>query len=143
VNQENIDDNSKFVLLSWCSCTIIQFLRFTSALEKLHSRTNTSVPLLDQVSLASILVLLSTDDPNISTLRLYRVTHNFCFLIMRWNEESMEHYFEPSTVKLNQREDDKVKWLKLRLDSALGGCENVFLKNEVSVKNPTCTCRWF
>lgn len=52
---------------------------------------------------------------------------------MRCNEESMEHYLEPiantrSSSKVNQREDDKVKWLKLRLDSALGGRANVFLK---------------
>lgn len=107
-------------------------------------------PLLDQESLASILVLLFIDDPNISTLRLYRVIRNLCFhiptrkwiiksllsIIMRCNEESMEHYLEPiassggtsRSSKLNQRDDDKVKWLKLRLDSALGGRANVFLK---------------
>ena len=106
------------------------------------------LPLLDQESLASILVLLFIDDPNISTLRLYRVIRNLCFhiptrkwiiksllsIIMRCNEESMEHYLEPiantggSSRKMNQRDDDKVKWLKLRLDSALGGRANVFLK---------------
>lgn len=103
-------------------------------------------PLLDQESLASILVLLFIDDPNISTLRLYRVIRNLCFhiptrkwiiksllsIIMRCNEESMEHYLEPSantrSSKMSQRDDDKVKWLKLRLDSALGGRANVFLK---------------
>lgn len=107
-------------------------------------------PLLDQESLASILVLLFIDDPNISTLRLYRVIRNLCFhiptrkwiiksllsIIMRCNEESMEHYLEPiantsissRSSKINQRDDDKVKWLKLRLDSALGGRANVFLK---------------
>lgn len=107
-------------------------------------------PLLDQESLASILVLLFIDDPNISTLRLYRVIRNLCFhiptrkwiiksllsIIMRCNEESMEHYLEPvantgatsRSSKMNQRDDDKVKWLKLRLDSALGGRANVFLK---------------
>lgn len=107
-------------------------------------------PLLDQESLASILVLLFIDDPNISTLRLYRVIRNLCFhiptrkwiiksllsIIMRCNEESMEHYLEPIAItgsssrnsKMNQRDDDKVKWLKLRLDSALGGRANVFLK---------------
>ena len=108
-------------------------------------------PLLDQESLASILVLLFIDDPNISTLRLYRVIRNLCFhiptrkwiiksllsIIMRCNEESMEHYLEPSKVKVNQRDDDKVKWLKLRLDSALGGRANVFLKKyEKSVGSP-------
>lgn len=115
-------------------------------------------PLLDQESLASILVLLFIDDPNISTLRLYRVIRNLCFhiptrkwiiksllsIIMRCNEESMEHYLEPIAItaassrssKLNQREDDKVKWLKLRLDSALGGRANVFLKKyEKSIGN--------
>lgn len=103
-------------------------------------------PLLDQESLASILVLLFIDDPNISTLRLYRVIRNLCFhiptrkwiiksllsIIMRCNEESMEHYLEPSantrSSKMTQRDDEKVKWLKLRLDSALGGRANVFLK---------------
>lgn len=103
-------------------------------------------PLLDQESLASILVLLFIDDPNISTLRLYRVIRNLCFhiptrkwiiksllsIIMRCNEESMEHYLEPTantrSSKMSQRDDDKVKWLKLRLDSALGGRANVFLK---------------
>ncbi|CRL01178.1 CLUMA_CG014451, isoform A [Clunio marinus] len=104
-------------------------------------------PLLDQESLASILVLLFIDDTNIATLRLYRVIRNLCFhiptrkwiiksllsIITRCNEESMEHYLEPSpntsrTNKINQRDDDKVKWLKLRLDSALGGRANVFLK---------------
>lgn len=102
-------------------------------------------PLLDQESLASILVLLFIDDPNISTLRLYRVIRNLCFhlptrkwiiksllsIIMRCNEESMEHYLEPSAntrSKMSLRDDDKVKWLKLRLDSALGGRANVFLK---------------
>lgn len=106
-------------------------------------------PLLDQESLASILVLLFIDDPNISTLRLYRVIRNLCFhiptrkwiiksllsIIMRCNEESMEHYLEPiaSTGATSRnskisRDDDKVKWLKLRLDSALGGRANVFLK---------------
>lgn len=105
-------------------------------------------PLLDQESLASILVLLFIDDPNIGTLRLYRVIRNLCFhiptrkwiiksllsIIMRCNEESMEHYLEPvgnvtgaSSKKTNQN-DEKVKWLKLRLDSALGGRANVFLK---------------
>lgn len=115
-------------------------------------------PLLDQESLASILVLLFIDDPNISTLRLYRVIRNLCFhiptrkwiiksllsIIMRCNEESMEHYLEPIAItgastrssKLNQRDDDKVKWLKLRLDSALGGRANVFLKKyEKSIGN--------
>lgn len=66
-------------------------------------------PLLDQESLASILVLLFIDDPNISTLRLYRVIRNLCFhiptrkwiiksllsIIMRCNEESMDQYLEP------------------------------------------------
>lgn len=107
-------------------------------------------PLLDQESLASILVLLFIDDPNISTLRLYRVIRNLCFhiptrkwiiksllsIIMRCNEESMEHYLEPiassgatsRSSKMKQSDDDKVKWLKLRLDSALGGRANVFLK---------------
>jgi hypothetical protein len=99
-------------------------------------------PLLDQESLASILVLLFIDDPNISTLRLYRVIRNLCFhiptrkwiiksllsIIVRCNEESMEHYLEPNKSKASQRDDDKVKWLKLRLDSALGGRANVFLK---------------
>lgn len=104
-------------------------------------------PLLDQESLASILVLLFIDDPNISTLRLYRVIRNLCFhiptrkwiiksllsIIVRCNEESMEHYLEPivntrSSAKNQLRDDDKVKWLKLRLDSALGGRANVFLK---------------
>lgn len=123
-------------------------------------------PLLDQESLASILVVLFIDDPNISTLRLYRVIRNLCFhiptrkwiiksllsIIMRCNEESMEHYLEPiassssaaSTVstgasKKNQRisgDEDKVKWLKLRLDSALGGRADVFLKKlEKSINN--------
>ncbi|CAO1370647.1 unnamed protein product [Diamesa hyperborea] len=114
-------------------------------------------PLLDQESLASILVLLFIDDPNISTLRLYRVIRNLCFhvptrkwiiksllsIIMRCNEESMDQYLEPianttsggSTTRSSKvtastvrDEDDKVKWLKLRLDSALGGRANVFLK---------------
>lgn len=112
-------------------------------------------PLLDQESLASILVLLFIDDPNISTLRLYRVIRNLCFhiptrkwiiksllsIIVRCNEESMEHYLEPiantrSSAKNQQRDDDKVKWLKLRLDSALGGRANVFLKKyEKSIGN--------
>lgn len=115
-------------------------------------------PLLDQESLASILVLLFIDDPNISTLRLYRVIRNLCFhiptrkwiiksllsIIMRCNEESMEHYLEPiastgatsRSSKMNLRDDDKVKWLKLRLDSALGGRANVFLKKyEKSIGN--------
>ena len=111
-------------------------------------------PLLDQESLASILVLLFIDDPNIGTLRLYRVIRNLCFhiptrkwiiksllsIIMRCNEESMEHYLEPiantRSSKINQREDEKVKWLKLRLDSALGGRANVFLKKyEKSIGN--------
>lgn len=95
-------------------------------------------PLLDQESLASILVLLFIDDPNISTLRLYRVIRNLCFhiptrkwiiksllsIVVRCNEESMEHYLEP---KVNSK-GNQVKWLKLRLDSALGGRANVFLK---------------
>lgn len=111
-------------------------------------------PLLDQESLASILVLLFIDDPNISTLRLYRVIRNLCFhiptrkwiiksllgIIMRCNEESMEQYLEPigntRSGKMNLRDEDKVKWLKLRLDSALGGRANVFLKKyEKSVGN--------
>lgn len=113
-------------------------------------------PLLDQESLASILVLLFIDDPNISTIRLYRVIRNLCFhiptrkwiiksllsIIMRCNEESMDQYLEPianttssgSTTRSSKAtasvrdDDDKVKWLKLRLDSALGGRANVFLK---------------
>lgn len=104
-------------------------------------------PLLDQESLASILVLLFIDDPNIGTLRLYRVIRNLCFhiptrkwiiksllsIILRCNEESMEHYLEPvsgnsNTSKISSRDEEKVKWLKLRLDSALGGRANVFLK---------------
>jgi E3 ubiquitin-protein ligase HUWE1 len=36
-------------------------------------------PLLDQESLASILVLLFIEDPNLSTLRLYRVIRHLCF----------------------------------------------------------------
>jgi E3 ubiquitin-protein ligase HUWE1 len=108
-------------------------------------------PLLDQESLASILVLLFIDDPNISTLRLYRVIRNLCFhiptrkwiiksllsIVMRCNEESMEHYMDPVKGKVNQLDDDKVKWLKLRLDSALGGRANVFLKKfEKSIGSP-------
>lgn len=113
-------------------------------------------PLLDQESLASILVLLFIDDPNISTIRLYRVIRNLCFhiptrkwiiksllsIIMRCNEESMDQYLEPianttssgSSTRSSKAtasvrdDDDKVKWLKLRLDSALGGRANVFLK---------------
>lgn len=102
-------------------------------------------PLLDQESLASILVLLFMDDPNLSTLRLYRVIRNLCFhiptrkwiiksllsIIYRCNEESMEQYLEPSSSRNKGARDaneDKVKWLKLRLDSALGGRANVFLK---------------
>lgn len=123
----------------------------TMALPRNHPLTQTSItssmerqgaPLLDQESLASILVLLFIDDPNIGTLRLYRVIRNLCFhiptrkwiiksllsIILRCNEESMEHYLEPATSKKSGRDDDKVKWLKLRLDSALGGRANVFLK---------------
>jgi E3 ubiquitin-protein ligase HUWE1 len=123
----------------------------TMALTRNHPLTQTSItssmerqgaPLLDQESLASILVLLFIDDPNIGTLRLYRVIRNLCFhiptrkwiiksllsIIMRCNEESMEHYLEPTSSKKSGRDDDKVKWLKLRLDSALGGRANVFLK---------------
>lgn len=125
----------------------------TMALPRNHPLTQTSIassmerqgaPLLDQESLASILVLLFIDDPNIGTLRLYRVIRNLCFhiptrkwiiksllsIIMRCNEESMEHYLEPTSSKKSSqgRDDDKVKWLKLRLDSALGGRANVFLK---------------
>ncbi|KAL7044451.1 hypothetical protein ACKWTF_001914 [Chironomus riparius] len=123
----------------------------TMALTRNHTLTQTSItsnmerqgaPLLDQESLASILVLLFIDDPNIGTLRLYRVIRNLCFhiptrkwiiksllsIIMRCNEESMEHYLEPTSSKKSNRDDDKVKWLKLRLDSALGGRANVFLK---------------
>ena len=127
-------------------------------------------PLLDQESLASILVLLFIDDPNISTLRLYRVIRNLCFhiptrkwiiksllsIIMRCNEESMDQYLEPITNNTSgssstrssktttttttsvRDEDDKVKWLKLRLDSALGGRANVFLKKlEKSLESNT------
>lgn len=104
-------------------------------------------PLLDQESLASILVLLFIDDPNIATIRLYRVIRNLCFhiptrkwiiksllsIIMKCNEESMDQYLEPATAgasssRKSSKDDDKVKWLKLRLDSALGGRANVFLK---------------
>lgn len=102
-------------------------------------------PLLDQESLASILVLLFIDDPNIATIRLYRVIRNLCFhiptrkwiiksllsIIMKCNEESMDQYLEPasgSSSRKSTKDDDKVKWLKLRLDSALGGRANVFLK---------------
>lgn len=102
-------------------------------------------PLLDQESLASILVLLFIDDPNIATIRLYRVIRNLCFhiptrkwiikslmsIIMKCNEESMDQYLEPasgSSSRKSLKDDEKVKWLKLRLDSALGGRANVFLK---------------
>lgn len=101
-------------------------------------------PLLDQESLASILVLLFIDDPNIATIRLYRVIRNLCFhiptrkwiiksllsIIMKCNEESMDQYLEPASgsSRKSLKDDDKVKWLKLRLDSALGGRANVFLK---------------
>jgi E3 ubiquitin-protein ligase HUWE1 len=56
---------------------------------------------------------------------------------MRCNEESMEHYLDPvntgatsksSSSSKSDRDEEKVKWLKLRLDSALGGRANVFLK---------------
>lgn len=109
-------------------------------------------PLLDQESLASILVLLFIDDPNIGTLRLYRVIRNLCFhiptrkwiiksllsIILRCNEESMEHFLEPApssgaTSKKSNRDEEKVKWLKLRLDSALGGRANVFLKKNEKI----------
>jgi E3 ubiquitin-protein ligase HUWE1 len=111
-------------------------------------------PLLDQESLASILLLLFIDDPNISTIRLYRVIRNLCFhiptrkwiiksllsIIVKCNEESMEHYLEPSSgssSRKNQKDEDKVKWLKLRLDSALGGRANVFLKKPLSENHLT------
>lgn len=117
-------------------------------------------PLLDQESLASILVLLFIDDPNLITLRLYRVIRNLCFhiptrkwiirsllsIVLRCNEESMDQYLDgggattssDSRKSYREQSEEKVKWLKLRLDSALGGRANVFLK-KLESSNPPLT----
>lgn len=102
-------------------------------------------PLLDHEALASILVLLFIDDPNISTLRLYRVIKNLCYHVptRKWIIRALLSIIEKCSEELNSGaklmaieggniEASKPEWLNIRLDSALSCRTNVFL-----MKRPT------
>lgn len=97
-------------------------------------------PLLDHEALASILVLLFIDDPNISTLRLYRVIKNLCYHVptRKWIIRALLSIIEKCSEELNTGaklmaieggnvEASKPEWLNIRLDSALSCRTNVFL----------------
>lgn len=97
-------------------------------------------PLLDYEALASILVLLFMDDPNISTLRLYRVIKNLCYHVptRKWIIRALLSIVEKCSEELNSGaklmaieggniEASKPEWLNIRLDSALSCRTNVFL----------------
>lgn len=97
-------------------------------------------PLLDHEALASILVLLFIDDPNISTLRLYRVIKNLCYHVptRKWIIRALLSIVEKCSEELNSGaklmaieggniEASKPEWLNIRLDSALSCRTNVFL----------------
>ncbi|XP_063707232.1 E3 ubiquitin-protein ligase HUWE1 isoform X2 [Culicoides brevitarsis] len=97
-------------------------------------------PLLDHEALASILVLLFIDDPNISTLRLYRVIKNLCYHVptRKWIIRALLSIVEKCSEELNtgakfmaieggNMESSKPEWLNIRLDSALSCRTNVFL----------------
>lgn len=99
-------------------------------------------PLLDHEALASILVMLFIDDPNISTLRLYRVIKNLCFHVptRKWIIRALLSIIEKCSDELNSgvklalegSEASKPEWLNIRLDSALSCRTNVFV-----MKRPT------
>jgi len=88
--------------------------------------------------------LLFIDDPNISTLRLYRVIKNLCFHVptRKWIIRALLSIIEKCSDELNSgaklalegSEASKPEWLNIRLDSALSCSKNVFV-----IKRPTAT----
>lgn len=94
-------------------------------------------PLLDFESLSSILVLLFIDDPNLSTIRLYRVIRNLCYHVPTrdWIISSLltiiEKCNEKDTPDINlessQSSAHRPQWLNIHLDAALGSRANTFI----------------
>lgn len=105
-------------------------------------------PLLDQEALASILVLLFIDDPNISTLRFYRVIKNLCYHVptRKWIIRALLSIVEKCSEELSAAggskaieiaETSKPEWLNIRLDSALSCRTNVFVMKRPAIAGGT------
>lgn len=105
-------------------------------------------PLLDQEALASILVILFIDDPNISTLRFYRVIKNLCYHVptRKWIIRALLSIVQKCSEELIAAGGSKVAeitetakpdWLNIRLDSALSCRTSVFVMKRPSVSGGT------
>lgn len=105
-------------------------------------------PLLDQEALASILVILFIDDPNISNLRFYRVIKNLCYHVptRKWIirallsivQKCSEELIAAGGAKVAEiTESTKPDWLNIRLDSALSCRTSVFVMKRPSVSGGT------
>lgn len=103
-------------------------------------------PLLDQEALASILVLLFIDDPNVSTLRFYRVIKNLCYHVptRKWIIRALLSIVQKcseelvcGTKAIESSETTKPDWLNVRLDSALSCRTSVFVMRRPSISGGT------